>query len=591
MTNTELFAPIVDAIQPAFIYDDHGGEVKIYFSYSSFNKWQPGDKVKVIITDPNKTSMWGDNLIAEYSDISIPGMTLKDEKRKISLIIPPMKMIVNQYYQVQLTIVRGSQESPISQVTLIRPIPATSAVIIEQLTFTLTENPSLDNISGYITYSDGSKYEYIKDYFIEIKKSKDNTIIHTTPMIKNTLGTRFEYSLPKIRYEKDEKYILTFTYFTINGYKNTITREFQYTGTEALETDGPIFSSRANHAKGCLELTFDWSNSKAYREGSLIEASFELYKSSQEDNYLNWIKLTSSNITLKGVSNSDGKLIWEDYQINSGVNYHYKVVFNGTAYGSYQVTESDKTVIIPYSTSMDFEDIYLMDSRLLVPIRYNPKITGFKWVVQENITNTLGGVYPIIRRNADTYYKQFNLSATLDFHVPDGIEAQDSVTNNLEDFQHVFEEFTPICLSLNEGIDYQNNIKNFELPELSAKNYIMKFLTDGQIKLFRSAQEGTMLVHLSNISFTSNATLGRNIIDFSCTVTEVAPATPETLEKYDMFNRGLYEIYVYALDIDGFTKKDISNEIQEGIPYLPLEKLYNGTLVLTRSKVGEQYVV
>lgn len=581
MPNTELFAPIVDALQPAFIYDENGGEVKIYFSYSSYNEWQPGDKVNITIIDPNKTSMWGDNVIAEYSDISVPGVTLKDEKRKVSLIIPPMKMIVNQYYQVQLTIVRGGQESPISKVILIRPIPATSTVVIEQLTNNITENPSLDKISGYITYEDNSQYEYIKDYLFEIKDN-NNTSIYDSSIVRNTLGTRFEFNLPKIYFSKDISYTLVFNYTTINGYKKTVSKQFKFTKTEELNNNGPIFTARSNHSKGCIELSFDWSNFPSYRQGTAPSLSFELYKSSQDDGYLNWIKL-NSNTTVQTISNSDGKLIWEDYYINSGVNYKYKFVLDGKAYGGCQV----EGAIVKYEASMKLEDIYLADSTALVPIKYNAKVSGLKWVVQENITNTLGGVYPIIRRNADTYYRQFNLSGTLDFRVPDGVAAYDSVSNNLEDFQHVFENFTPIQLSLKEGVEYQNNIKNFELPNATAKRYIMKFLTDGQIKLFKSAQEGLMLVHLSNVSFTPNATLSREIMDFSCTVTEVAPVNVETLEKYNIFNRGSFEAYVYALNIDGFYQ----DENGASIPYLPLERLYKGTLTLTRQKVGETYVV
>lgn len=589
MPNTELFAPIVDALQPAFIYDEHGGEVKIYFSYSSYNEWQSGDKVKVVITDPNKTSIWGDNVIST-TEINVPTDSNNDKIYEISINFDDdSDLTVNQYYQVQLAIIREEKiddeeityTSPMSKVTLIRPIPATSAVVIEQLTNNITENPSLDKISGYVTYEDNSQYEYIKDYSFEIKDN-NNTSIYDSSIVRNTLGTRFEFNLPKVYFNKDISYTLVFNYTTINGYKNSISKQFQFTGTEELDNNGPIFTARSNHSKGCIELSFDWSALPSYRQGTAPSLSFELYKSSQDDGYLNWIKL-NSNTTVQTISNSDGKLIWEDYYINSGVNYKYKFVLDGKAYGGYQVGNAT----VKYEASMKLEDIYLADSIALIPIKYNAKVSGLKWVVQENITNTLGGVYPIIRRNADTYYRQFNLSGTLDFRVPDGVAAYDSVSNNLEDFQHVFENFTPIQLSLKEGVEYQNNIKNFELPNATAKRYIMKFLTDGQIKLFKSAQEGLMLVHLSNVSFTPNATLSREIMDFSCTITEVAPVNTETLEKYNIFNRGSYEAYVYALDIDGFYQ----DENGASIPYLPLERLYKGTLTLTRQKVGETYVV
>ena len=43
----------------------------------------------------------------------------------------------------------------------------------------------------------------------------------------------------------------------------------------------------------------------------------------------------------------------------------------------------------------------------------------------------------------------------------------------------------------------------------------MNFLTNRKPKLFRSREEGNMIVYLSNISFTPNKTLDRQVWDFS----------------------------------------------------------------------------
>ena len=60
----------------------------------------------------------------------------------------------------------------------------------------------------------------------------------------------------------------------------------------------------------------------------------------------------------------------------------------------------------------------------------------------------------------------------------------------------------------------------------------MNFLTNGQPKLFKSYEEGNIIVYLSNVSFTPNKTLGRHIYDFSATVTECCEMTQENLKKY-----------------------------------------------------------
>ena len=50
---------------------------------------------------------------------------------------------------------------------------------------------------------------------------------------------------------------------------------------------------------------------------------------------------------------------------------------------------------------MHYDDIFLSDKNYMFALRYNPKISSFKWVTQDSITNTLGGKYPLVRRNGD----------------------------------------------------------------------------------------------------------------------------------------------------------------------------------------------
>lgn len=578
MPNTELFAPIVDALQPAFIYNENRREVDIYFSYSTNNNYQTGDKMDIIVKDPNKTSIWGDNKIHEVADATI---TATDESGlyKVSVAFPAGKLTVNQYYQAQLTLKRDSQKSPVSQITLIRPIPATAAVVIEQLVNEFTENPSLDTITGYVEYVDGSRYEYIKDYTFEIKEVQADgkgKIIHVTPVTRNTLGTNFSFSLPKLTLEKNKRYMATFSYITINKYKNSVTKYFQYNIPELTDSvDGPIFTARNNYSKGCIELTFDFSNQGYDEHLGLINPSFTLEKAAQDDNYFNWETIGSGSVV---AVNGSSKIVWEDYLFNNNINYRYRLTINDNSFKGYFDNKTQQTVL--YTASMKVDDIYLSDSNMLVPIKYNAKVTGLKWVVQENITNTLGGVYPVIRRNADTYYRQFSLSGTLDFNVPK-IEAFSDSVKDLHDYDHVFETFSPLSLSLGEGSQFQKEVKDYEVPSQVAKKYIMKFLTDGQIKLFKSGPEGAMLVHLSNVSFSPNATLGREIVDFSCTVTEVGPVTKETLKRYSVLNYGNFITYLYTLNIEGFRM----NDNQVSIPYITLDKLYDNTIVIERTRV------
>ena len=73
-----------------------------------------------------------------------------------------------------------------------------------------------------------------------------------------------------------------------------------------------------------------------------------------------------------------------------------------------------------------------------------------------------------------------------------------------------------------------------ERLERQARELAIEFLTDGKPKLFRSPEEGNMIVHLSNVSFTPNKQLGRAVWDFSATVTEICEYTAENIAKYEL---------------------------------------------------------
>jgi hypothetical protein len=55
--------------------------------------------------------------------------------------------------------------------------------------------------------------------------------------------------------------------------------------------------------------------------------------------------------------------------------------------------------------------------------------------------------------------------------------------------------------------------------EKSYREEVLKFLCNGNRKLFRSVTEGDMYIYLSNISLTPKQELGRNLYSFSAQAT------------------------------------------------------------------------
>jgi hypothetical protein len=82
-----------------------------------------------------------------------------------------------------------------------------------------------------------------------------------------------------------------------------------------------------------------------------------------------------------------------------------------------------------------------------------------------------------------------------------------------------------------------------------------------------------MLVHLSNVSFTPNKTLGREIYDFSATVTECGALNQETLERYGVnLKPRVYTLHVSGTVSDGALNVEAS-EIQGHSLFLYLEEV------------------
>ena len=86
--------------------------------------------------------------------------------------------------------------------------------------------------------------------------------------------------------------------------------------------------------------------------------------------------------------------------------------------------------------------------------------------------------------------------------------------------------------------DYLTTTQNDWLWEREFREEAMKWLNDGEPKLYRSMTEGNLAVMLTDISLTPNATLGRRLYSFTATVYEIAEA--DSLSTLDSL--GIFEV-------------------------------------------------
>ena len=163
-----------------------------------------------------------------------------------------------------------------------------------------------------------------------------------------------------------------------------------------------------------------------------------------------------------------------------------------------------------YRTFLSELNLINKDGRMLT-LQYNPELTSLKRNYAESVTTTLGGEYPIIRRNGHQKHRSFQIGALI-----------------------AHDELAQTFLT-EKGREEIENINASTLDEYSKRAYtervlreeVFAFLYSGEKMLFRSGPEGNMIVVLTGISLTSNKQLDRNIYSFTATATEIMEYTKE----------------------------------------------------------------
>lgn len=586
MASTTLFAPQVRSVQPAFVYNETTGSVKIYYSLSEFNKEGDYNSIRYKIIDPNRAAGWGtDSMLNgdEYIEIDKPSNGIieinlldkdnnGDDKFKV--------FTVNQYYQVQLQLVKKEEGKKIeksawSQVTLIRPIPAISEFVIELGEKNIQE---INKISGEIKYVDDTTVEAIKNYYVVIKNASGVEVFRTK-QINNVLGTKIATRLHNC-FLSDGNYFLSIEYTTINGYSSkTEGKPF----TIGISGESAPFTFKkwniANNTDiGSVSLEFKFASDDTFPIGAHYQV--DIQRTSEKSLFKTWTQIKSFLVT-----SIDGEYKYEDFSIESETVYRYRLIFRPShEKNKYYLVEKFNGKPLEILTKL--ENIHLLGKDKQLSIKYNPNISGFKYVTQENIANTLGGKYPIVRINGDTKYRQFSLSGTLSFNADyhsffgGGLDSRgaflskwmkDDTCTLLFNMDALLNTFS------NETVDFIKNNPSSYL-EKKYRSIAMEFLTDQQPKLFRGMAEETMIVYLSNVSFTPNKQLSREVWDFSCTVTEICEYNRDNLIKYGLLSERLYTTS-YILKMA--QKKTVdSNGIVNVTDYVPLSETIDNIPIL-----------
>ena len=434
------------------------------------------------------------------------------------------------------------------------------------LTFEGTSNS--DTLKSLITTSGN---EYLQYYNIKVLDNNGNLFADSGKIYataKDKINS-FYWLCDMTNGVTDINYTVTLTFTTNNQY--TFSKDFQFKliETSAIEFDPEWdFNKRTLPKNGIEEKVIvtceDGFVDVTVKLNHLSSPGYLFIKrASSLDNYAKW-DLIDCTFILDG---HDVSRTVVDRTVSSLVRYKYSCQFL-TQKGSWTQTKISPEIIYP-----DFYDILLSRGDKQLAIRYNEQIASMTPVVNRVKIDTLGGRYPKFAENAKLNYKQFNLTGLIiaesDYNrqfmddldyaeqmrdYDDNIGGAYAIRNDTvrEKFEETDSAYGTYATDITTSDTYikkrkrdtQKNTNHDIYPmdnwwwEREFREEAIKWLNDGEPKLYRSMTEGNMIVMLNDITLTPNAQLGRRVWNFSATVYEVGDGN--SLDQLDAL--GIYPI-------------------------------------------------
>ena len=534
--NINLFPPMVESYMPAFLIgssDSQKNTCKVYFSISLYNNLSDIKNAQVTVTNQN-TNLSVLNKEKYPCEIMLTQIKtdltrVSDDKYYIEIKTDDIEegFQINQYYKIQIrfTSVEAtnvslnipqaidswlaanlSNFSEWSTVCLVRGISTPTLNINGFDMNAETTLWSINNVDivGNLTFVDKNETDTLKSYHILYSNSYSSV---------NDFNYTFEYE-----FKEGENYYFIFNYETNNMYSESITHELMVI-QESVDMLNATLTAELDEINGAIKLEVKGKD----KEESFV-GNITIRRTSSESNFTIWEDVHTASFE----ENSKLDYIWIDYTIKSGIYYKY-IAQKRNSIGNRGVAIHAKNE--PFMIL--FDDMYLTGGNGQLNIRFDPSITSFKINVSESKTDTIGSKYPYITQNGAIKYKQFPIGGTIT-HLMDP-------SNLITSRENVFRDSLPYYEEYNKDKYVRIDDFNDWTYEREFREKVQDFLHENKVRLFRSATEGNILVKLTDINFTPNATLGRRIYSFTATATEIDECSIKNYDKYGISPLGEYD--------------------------------------------------
>ena len=580
-----LFPPILAVNLPASNKNTTDEpEFHIKFSFSQFNSKNDIKGIQCIIRKMSDNSNAFTYEAAPYEIIQFDSSVIYQDALDSNffyIIVDKNKIkeLSNAYYKVQLRFISNEALSIMAAnhdnfPSWIAENPGLFSEwsTVGLLRFVIPPTVEMKDLTNYesrvLTVS--SEIGYAKEESDYIEKFKYSLYSQTDTELKNpieTSGWLLSSSDTKIlAYEfkkalsDNTSYKVKLEYQTHEDYRlvtGVIPNEIQGFTTNISENKPPIDNVSMDYIpnpdRGIISVKI--SNIKPETAKKYLDSNnllnIVIKRTDSTTQFSQWETIQDCKITL----NQAGSFSWDDNTVEGGVWYKY---------GYYVKTSEIITNLYVPETAPQMcyiEDMFLTNVKGTLRVRLNQQIDTLKYIVNEQITTTLGNKYPIIFRSGNTRYRQFNISGTIatggdkaeiltEKHIcaTPGEPTFDSKSLEGESLflseEDLSNSYGNMVVEENEVSIYDEGYKkkynitsqNNFIFEKALRDKVIDFLYDNSAKLFKTLTEGNILVKLTNISFTPNKTTGRMIYDFSATATEIAETTIENYDKYNIIN-------------------------------------------------------
>ena len=593
--NNNLYPPIFrKSYAPAFVRSQG---CKVYFSISIYNSYdQILESHAQVVVQNQKTNQSVLNKTSYPSGIKICPIQIDSsaerEEQKYYITITNADIDggfnFNEYYKVQIRFTSDSCRnlpnlpsssvgidswlnsnlsnfSQWSTVILIKPI---SDPNLSLRYFDLNASSSVITtnhltIAGSVSQLDGD-YEDYRSYKLLIYDQGEELLEDSGDLYFVNPG-QINYNC-KYNFQSGEKYKLKIQVLTRNLYLKEWNTDFEVNYVPYTTFDA-VITAKIDNFNGCAIITLKNEITTALGTNIVIR------RASSNDNFHYWEDMYTTLIPANTMIN----FTWKDYTIESGVWYKYSAVKrNKQNFRSTSVEINDPILA-------NFEDIFLTTGQNQLKIKFDPQITNYSRVVSESLTETIGSKYPFIRRNGNVGYRTFSIAGTISYFS--------DIDQNLmhASRQETYGESATLYNQYNK--DNNINLYNDIIQEKVFREKVIDFLYQNNVKLYRSATQGNILVKLMNISFTPNATLSRQIYNFTCTAYEIDQFTYQNCIKYNIQSQGAYtqEEKIYIERHGQLMAPPLDKYYEETGNMVSTEGKYFGSQDLLRNNIKQKY--